>query len=266
MKKIHLKRLIYCAVATAFLISCKSKQIAYQPTTPSEIAAETAIVETVRNQPDFNTMNIAKMDIGLTLKNRQFNLKGNLKLQKDSLLIFSLQPFLGIEAYRVEFTPTNFTLIDKMNRKYTENNYDFIRYKFGIPIDFFTLQSLVSNQFFNLGDSLKTDLYVVQTNSDTLFVTMNHTDFQQQFRIAGKRQIVAANVLKENMGLYTKYANHAKQGSVFFPQQAEIQLTWKDEKMSLFLTINKIIFNQPLYFPTFNSERYQKVSFSNILP
>ena len=45
MKKIHLKRLIYCTVAAAFLISCKSKQIAYQPTTPSEIAAETAIVD-----------------------------------------------------------------------------------------------------------------------------------------------------------------------------------------------------------------------------
>lgn len=267
MKNIKIKHSIYFIIICFMCFGCKSKQISHHTTIPQKTAEE-MVMTIIQNQPQFSSMNISKMDINLTWKNHNFSCKGSLKIQKDSLLSLSIQPFLGIEAYRAKFYPDKFILIDKMNRKYTENNYDFLKYKFGITMDFFTLQAICSNQLFCLDNTtIRPQLFSVQQNNhDTLIMGYNLQDISQQFKITGNHQITEADISYGNARFTTKYTEHAKQANWCFPQHAEAYLTWQEDVLSIDLKINKITFNQPLDFPEFSPNRYQKVTFSDLLP
>ncbi len=91
------------------------------------------------------------MSLALDLLDRKVNVSASCKFYKDSAMHISIQPFMGIEMFKAELNPDSIIVFDKMNRRYYVINYNYFTERFGVDIDFNSLQALISNQFFCVG-------------------------------------------------------------------------------------------------------------------
>jgi hypothetical protein len=98
-------------------------------------------------QYDYTTL-YAKCNVKFSDNQKKYALKGNLRIQKDSLIWISLSIGLGIEAMRLECTKDSVFLIDKINKSFTKGKYDFLKKLFKIDVDYNSLESILTNQFF----------------------------------------------------------------------------------------------------------------------
>ena len=135
--------------------SCKSLKTVSKPVVnknPNPIAQ--FIEQVQKNQPEFRTANISKMSMELEMGERKVNVSATCKIREDSALYLSIQPFLGIEMFKAEFTTDSIKVFDKMNRRYYATDYLYFSRRFGVDIDFYSLQSLLTARFFCVGQNI----------------------------------------------------------------------------------------------------------------
>ena len=253
-------------LVVAMLSSCKTKQIT---TTSSESSVVDYTVEQVQQQqPQFSYLNISKMDIVANYGTQQLSFRATVKAVTDSLLVFSVQPLLGVEMFRLEFTPTSFRIIDKWNRKYTDNTYDFLRYSLGVDVNFKVIQALFFNQLFVVDGVVAPNQFVVETlpQEPTRLVHLA-TGLIQRFELVDKQMAIAKTELIVDKGRLTcTYANHRMQNGVRFPLALNITMQVGGKLADVDCQISQLEFNKSFEYSTVNLERYEKVAFSKIIP
>lgn len=72
----------------------------------------------------------------------------DLKMVKDSAFQLSVQPFLGIEVFRAEFTVDSIKVVDRMNKRYVAERYADLKGQTPIEFNFYNLQALFTNHIF----------------------------------------------------------------------------------------------------------------------
>jgi hypothetical protein len=254
-------------LVVAMLSSCKTKQIS---TTSSELGVvDYTVTQVLQQQPQFTYVNISKMDVVANYGTQQLSFRATVKAVTDSLLVFSVQPLLGVEMFRLEFTPTSFRIIDKWNRKYTDNTYDFLRYSLGVDINFNAIQALLFNQLFLVdGTAVSPNQFVVETlpQEPTRLVHLG-TGLIQRFELVDKQMAIAKSELIVDKGRLTcSYANHRMQNAVRFPMTMNITMQFGGKVADLACETTQLEFNKPFEYSTINLERYEKVAFSKIIP
>ncbi len=78
-----------------------------------------------------------------TLDDRNYNVSGNIRIQKDSAIFVSVAPFLGIEVARAMITPDTVKFINRLENTYFVGDMGFINRMLNTDLDFFMLQSLL---------------------------------------------------------------------------------------------------------------------------
>ncbi|MCB9071879.1 MAG: DUF4292 domain-containing protein [Prevotellaceae bacterium] len=253
-------------LVVAMLSSCKTKQIT---TTSSELSVvDYTVAQVQQQQPQFSYLNISKMDIVANYGTQQLSFRATVKAVTDSLLVFSVQPLLGVEMFRLEFTPTSFRIIDKWNRKYTDNTYDFLRYSLGVDVNFNVIQALFFNQLFVVDGVVAPNQFVVETlpQEPTRLVHLA-TGLIQRFELVDKQMAIAKTELIVDKGRLTcTYANHRMQNGVRFPLALNITMQVGGKLADVDCQISQLEFNKSFEYSTVNLERYEKVAFSKIIP
>ena len=253
-------------LVVAMLSSCKTKQIT---TTSSELGVvDYTVAQVQQQQPQFSYLNISKMDIVANYGTQQLSFRATVKAVTDSLLVFSVQPLLGVEMFRLEFTPTSFRIIDKWNRKYTDNTYDFLRYSLGVDVNFNVIQALFFNQLFVVDGVVAPNQFVVETlpQEPTRLVHLG-TGLIQRFELVDKQMAIAKTELIVDKGRLTcTYANHRMQNGVRFPLALNITMQVGGKLADVDCQISQLEFNKSFEYSTVNLERYEKVAFSKIIP
>ena len=112
--------------------------------------------------------------------------------------------------FKAEFTTDSIKVFDKMNRRYYATDYLYFSRRFGVDIDFYSLQSLLTARFFCVGQNIipadNCKLVAVDNLAKTLnFETANMT---QSTTISLQNVILSVilNTKKNNYQLYTAYA------------------------------------------------------------
>lgn len=253
-------------LVVAMLSSCKTKQVT---TTSSELSVvDYTVAQVQQQQPQFSYLNISKMDIVANYGTQQLSFRATVKAVTDSLLVFSVQPLLGVEMFRLEFTPTSFRIIDKWNRKYTDNTYDFLRYSLGVDVNFNVIQALFFNQLFVVDGVVTPNQFVVETlpQEPTRLVHLG-TGLIQRFELVDKQMAIAKTELIVDKGRLTcTYANHRMQNGVRFPLALNITMQVGGKLADVDCQISQLEFNKSFEYSTVNLERYEKVAFSKIIP
>ena len=253
-------------LVVAMLSSCKTKQVT---TTSSESGVvDYTVAQVQQQQPQFSYLNISKMDIVANYGTQQLSFRATVKAVTDSLLVFSVQPLLGVEMFRLEFTPTSFRIIDKWNRKYTDNTYDFLRYSLGVDVNFNVIQALFFNQLFVVDGVVTPNQFVVETlpQEPTRLVHLG-TGLIQRFELVDKQMAIAKTELIVDKGRLTcTYANHRMQNGVRFPLALNITMQVGGKLADVDCQISQLEFNKSFEYSTVNLERYEKVAFSKIIP
>ena len=70
---------------------------------------------------------------------------GTIKIKRDSIVWFSVNPGIGIEIARAQMKPDSLFLLDRLNARYFKGKYDFIDKMFDIEVNFASLQSIFLN-------------------------------------------------------------------------------------------------------------------------
>jgi len=100
-------------------------------------------------QSEFNYKNLnIKFNVTYEKKDQTMSLKGNIKIQKDSVIWVSLSPGLGIEAARLMCTTDSVYFLDKLNGSLTKGKYEYIKNLYKMDVDYHSLQSILTNNFF----------------------------------------------------------------------------------------------------------------------
>ncbi|MCE1202518.1 MAG: DUF4292 domain-containing protein [Bacteroidia bacterium] len=77
-------------------------------------------------------------------KKNTTELRGQLRIRRDSAIWISLTPMLNIEAARLLITPDSVKLINRLDKTYYNDDFTLINNLFSSSADFFLLQSLLT--------------------------------------------------------------------------------------------------------------------------
>ncbi|MBP7849953.1 MAG: DUF4292 domain-containing protein [Lentimicrobiaceae bacterium] len=76
-------------------------------------------------------------------ESRTTSFSGQIRMLQDSLIWVSVAPVLGIEVFRVMIRPDSVFILNRLEKSYTRESFDFIARMTGSPLDFPVLQALL---------------------------------------------------------------------------------------------------------------------------
>ena len=162
------------------MFSCKSGNILIRKERQKgelKNISDSRLVRSVENSNiQYNTLFFKKFHAEIDINGKTRSFKGNLFMQKDSAIIISVLPVMGIELFRVKFVPDTIFILDRTHKKITITNYDYLWKKYFVDIDFNVIQNILLDQFFCYPSSendkncikkfkhyIKNDNYVLQS-------------------------------------------------------------------------------------------------------
>ena len=268
------KILLLIIFVASVLTGCKIQQKTQGPT--QRVAQRISVCDLTQKvynaQPQFTTMNISKMTMSVNYAQMQFTFRSSIRIASDSIVSISIQPALGIEMFRMEFTPKGFIVYDKMNRKYSENSYEYIKLSWGLDVDYKAIEALFSHRIFipqtTSPDEICKD-FRIEYLADTTSIVSNTPigKYTQQFDIDINNHRLTMSGLRYENQLVTAITYSALKSfdKVLFPEYVYLQTTMTQTDVSATLFIEKIKFNEPLNISPINTSRYTKVGFMDIL-
>jgi hypothetical protein len=263
------QKLFTILVAILILSSCKTIHFVPKSTIPSGNPVAQLIEQVQTAQPKFQTANVSKMSMEIILNDKKVSVAATCRIKKDSVLFFSILPFMGIELYKAELKPDSIRVFDKTNRTYYTTDYGYFAKNFGVQIDFYSLQALIFNQFFCVGEKeLLTDsCKVTLLNENRKKIDFQNSYTQQSTEISATNNIqqVALKDKNNSFQLQTNYTDFSVVNGVNFPQSIAIQATTPKRKVSCNLTILKVEFNSDLKFQATNTERYSLIAVDHLI-
>ena len=259
-----MKYKIYIIFVVLLFASCKTTK----PLTISEKKANpvaTLIAKVQQTQPQFNTANVNKMTLALEMGERKVNVSATCKIKKDSAIYVSIQPFMGIELFKAELTKDSLHVFDKMNNRYYALDYAYFSKRFGVNVDFNSLQALLFGQFFCIGsDTIVADNCTLTEQNR---IEYQHGNMLQSTEIAADNTIKQVSLKAKNSTyqLQTNYENYTKQDSVSFPQKITFLAFNEKTKASCNFEILRVQFNTVLKFTPTSTARFTKGDIEQLL-
>ncbi len=249
---------------------CKTMKTISKPMPEKKLNPVVQLIEQVqKNQPEFRTANVSKMAMELEMGNRKLNVSATCKIRKDSALYLSIQPFLGIEMFKAEFTNDSIKVFDKMNRRYYATDYLYFSSQFGVNVDYHSLQSLLTSRFFCIGNkNVKTDsckLLGVDVNRQSL--RYEDKNMIQETSISDKYliQSVLLTTKTNNYQLQTAYNDYLNENGVNFPQKINLKISSQKTKVSCDFSILKVAFDTDIKFIPTSAERFTHADLDQLL-
>lgn len=267
---------LYLVALISILISlsgCKAKQKAAETLRlQSETTAETLVGNVIDAQPKFSTMNISKMVMLISYKDYSFTFRGSLRVKTDSLVSVSIQPALGIEMFRIEFQPDGFAVYDKMNRRYSQNSYNYIYLKTGINVDYKAVEALFSHHIFTPQSVDRTtlcssfDISGQPADTTTLVSRQSVAGINQRFDISLSNRIILTGLERNGSTLLSiTYGKLSRTSGIDFPESATLTSGIPSLPVNATLQVEKMAFNQPILIAPINLSRYTKAALTEVI-
>lgn len=263
---LKIKNILVLLLVISLFAACKtSKSIPKQEQpvveadhtlTPSEM-----VMLIQKNQPAFRTANVSKMSVSVDFKDRQLDVKASCKMVSDSAIHLSIQPFFGIELFKLEMTPTEMLVIDKTNKRYYQSNYGIFRSRFGVIVNYDAIQSLISNRLFVSGKRgfSPDDFSWKATDSINNTLHVQAETMHQEVAVDLLLGRIAEIILQTNdnvNSLKTTYSNFKSFDGFIFPEKINIDGVRGNSKAFFHFTVEEVKFDVPIQMEPMNLSRY----------
>lgn len=268
------KILIIITIIATVLAGCKTQQRKQKPDkdTTQRISICDLTQKSYNAQPNFATLNISKMSMSVNYGGTQFTFKSSIRIISDSILSISIQPALGIEMFRAEFTPSGFVVYDKLNRRYSENSYEYIKLSWGLNVDYKAIEALFSHRLFVPQTTDPTEIckdFKIEQLADTTSIVSKSPigKYTQQFDIDMNNYRLTMSGLRYDNQLVTAITYSALKSfdKIQFPETIYLQTTMTQTDVSATFSVEKMKFNEPITISAINTSRYKKVGFMDLL-
>lgn len=261
-------------ILLALLMSgCKAGKVLTKPVAPVNTENLTYLGNVANNSPAITNFS-SKMKLTISSNGKDMSVNGTLRMKKDQVIQLSIVPFLGIEAGRVEFTPTKVLIIDRINKQYVEEPISELSAMANTDMDFYTLQALFTNALFlpgkkELNDKLLTEFTVQSTpDNKTMEIKKKSKEFLYSFSATpntGQLMESSISTISAPYQLNWKYNDFEPFASKAFPTRMDISFEGGNKPFSAEIDLTKLTENGDWDSPTSVSAKYKKMEFNELL-
>ncbi len=157
MSKNYIYTIIFSIV---FITGCKTKKIVSDDAAYVIPIKKRDLVERVdKNFKNVRNIFFSKSLVQFESDKVNQTFRTNIFLDIDNNIRISILAPLGIEVARISLEPDSVFIIDRMNRQVVYTDYDEARRKFGIEVDFSSMQNILLNRTFSLFESQDINLH-----------------------------------------------------------------------------------------------------------
>jgi len=161
MKK---NKYIFLLIAVLLLAGCGTKKKVSQTTGTLPVA-----------EPAWHTCLIQNAHVTLLRDGDRYSSPATMQTVRDSMLVISVMPLLGMEMLRLEATPEQMTAIDKMHGQYAVTTYEALNSKITPALTWQILQQITSAEL-PTGDQKARLLY--SFGDETVEIIIDYTPRQ----------------------------------------------------------------------------------------
>ncbi len=239
------------------------------------------------NYLPYNTMSI-KFDVNIKIDDIDRSVGGTLRIKKDSLIWISIAP-LGIDAYKIQFTPDSIMFLNILKKEYSIKSYDYFDNKFQTDLSFKDIQAILTNEVFLYSEtdeennerlnsenrekdvfrktfisSTDSNMYVLKTqrkhkikkylkkNRTVDFIVETLTIAPEIFKVSK----VNINDYNEKRSLSIQYSDFIDVNTKVMSSLLKIEVLALDKQMSTEIKYNKVTVNSDISFPFKITEKY----------
>jgi hypothetical protein len=217
-------------------------------------------------EQEYTTFNVPKA----TFTFNATNVNGSIRIRKDSIIILSFQPFLGMEVARAGITQNSFTLIDRINKRYFTTSFDSLKAQTGVNLNYNIFQSIFTNSLFifdNPGQVSASDFKEVQVG-DLSLLQINKGKVNHEFNVNEKKQVLSGRLFtnENNYSVGWNYFHFMSQENKrTFPHLVKIILSSENGQTQLDIAYNKVELDKNLNFQFSIPFSYTQVSLEELL-
>lgn len=226
------------------------------------------------HEPAFRTFS-ARLSVDLQMGDKTMGSRVELKLVKDSALQLSVQPFLGIEVFRMELTPDSVKVMDRMNKRYVAEGYTALKEEWPIDFNFYNLQALFVHQLFLPGEQEVEGVHYDQFRLDregtiTRLHARDRMDLRYCFEANSSEQLLSTRITEGNgrYSLLWKYLSLEAQPSVAWLFPLQMQVSFRDEgirKGGMDIRFSRLQWDKPLNMDFSIPAKYKRITFADII-
>ncbi|UTW63685.1 DUF4292 domain-containing protein [bacterium SCSIO 12741] len=261
--------LVVISLALVFS-SCKSKRdsgvINFGNTLP-KMTEDELMTKVSENEVDAEYLNL-KTKVYFKTPKLSDSFKMHVRMKKDSVIWVSAT-YYKVEVARFLMFPDSVKMIDRKNGKYYLGDYAFVQNRFKMPFDFYSFQSIILGNSFDLSKSEKTRTYSsrgqylvssLQTReyktSDTTVVQhqQNYTIWvdPESYKVTKSR--ISESKTKKNF--VAEFSEHQQVNDELIPHKARYFVK-DEEEMEFRMEVLKLTVNEKTSFPFNISSKYE---------
>ncbi|MGB8193987.1 MAG: DUF4292 domain-containing protein [Chitinophagaceae bacterium] len=212
----------------------------------------------LKNYIDFNTFSgKIKVDYrGGDGKNYDFN--AFVRMKKDSVIWFSVNAALGIEAFRILITPDSVKVLNKLDKVAQLRSMSYLQEITQLPFDFRTLQQLlIGNPIYldsNIVSFRKEEAYVSLMSMGSLFkhyITVGANDF-----LVNSSKLDDAEMGRSRTAVLS-YGDYESKNNIRFATKRKISVAEK-AKLDISMEFKQFEFNESLNYPFSVPKNYRR--------
>lgn len=144
---------LFLVVLTA--ASCRSSKDAVSSST-APLTVEEVVCRAAGNNADSDMS--ARCSFAINMGDKKLTAGGSLKMVRGEIIQLSLT-FMGFEVGRMEFTPADVTIIDRINKRYVRGSYNDVEFAQRNNLSFEVAQAVFWGEIFSLKGKLSSDSF-----------------------------------------------------------------------------------------------------------
>ena len=216
----------------------------------------------------------AKFSATFSQDKKSTTFSGQIRIQRDSAIWISISPIMGIEMVRVLITPDSIMFMNRIDKSYFSDNFNYINTLINSTLDYDMLQSFLTgndfsfyeNSSFRAGiDNLEYKL--ITTNRQKLKKYLRHNEEisipiqniwlnAETFKIT---KVLIRELVPTNRKLEGFYEYSMNEGQLM-PAKVRFDLETLDHKNAIEMDYSKISLSNKLSFPFTIPDKYRRVS------
>ncbi len=252
-------RICYYAFFLLLIASCKTQKV--QKTTGKE---------SFSSELEYTTFNVPKATFTFAQKQNSINVNGTVRIRKDSIIVLSFQPLLGMEVGRASITQHSLTVVDRINKRYFKADFDSLRKETGVNINYYALQAIFTNTLFVYDNPERVPFSAfqeVQVGELSLLQT-NKGGIVHEFNINNEKRVLSGRMFmnSEPFSIDWNYQNFtALENGYFFPHAVKITVSDGNKQHRMDVSYNKVELNKNLNFHFPVPSSYTQVTLEELL-
>lgn len=268
----RISSVIIIAFISIALWSCRSERSLYKAPLKKE-GASYLLTQLENHELKYNTF-AAKFSLHYADGSDKTSFKGNIRIQRDSLIWVSIAPVMGIEVARILVTPDSVKVIDRTSKSYFIKSYEYLNQYLNNALDFDMLQAfLIGNDFSFFDDAnwkttIDGGLYklatanrrklkkYVKTHEASKIPIQNTWLDPKTFKI--KKVMVKEIRSARSRKLTAEYSNFYVVESQMLPLHMEFNVR-ADNNVNVLLDYSRVQLNRDLRFPFRISSKYKEL-------